>query len=150
MRLSAVCIAGIVLVLMAGPVVAEEPVSPQPSPRVLPARRARKFDAGGIVISPKNKENAVYTVVHLGGISAEKFGEASAKKKPSLTCEEQDCRLAATISGGKKRPTIGILLVFETPKDAQRCILSIGDYDALHFVAESEIRESISSTEALR
>lgn len=144
MRLSAVCIAGIVLLLIAGSVAAQEPVSPQPSPRVLSARRTHKFDAGGIVIGPKNKENSVLTIVQLGDMSAEEFGKERGKKKPSLTCEKRDCSLAASSSGGKKRPLIGILLVFETPKDTQKCILSIGDHDALYFVAEAQIRESIS------
>lgn len=141
MRLSAFCIA---LALMAGSVPAQEPVSP----KVLSAKRTHKYDHMGMVTEPKDKDNSVLTVVQVGDISLEEFGKQEGKKKPSLTCEKQDCSLAITTSGGRKK--ILILLVFTTPKDAQKCTLSFGDYGALDFVAEAEVRESVSAMDYLK
>ncbi len=150
MRLSTVCVTGIVLVMMVGSVAAQEPVSPQSSLKVLSARRAHKFDAGGIVIGPKDKQNSVLTIVQLGGMSPEELEKEQVKKRPSLTCDKLDCRLDATALGGKKHPRMGMLLVFETPKDAQNCTLSFGDHDALDVTAGAEIRDLISEMEYLK
>ena len=63
------------------------------------------------------------------------------RRKKSLTCEERDCPLAMTTTGGKTKTVI--LLVFSAPKDQQKCKLSFGDHDSLDFVAEMEISESV-------
>jgi hypothetical protein len=99
-------------------------------------------------VEAKDKEKAVLTVVHLGDISLEEYGKRTAKKGPSLTCEKQDCSLVTTTSGGRARPLI--LLVFSTPKDAQKCALSLGNQEPLNFVADADVRESVSVSEYLK
>lgn len=141
MRLSAVII---VLALMAGAVPAQQPVSP----KVLSAKRTHKYGPAGMVSEPKDKDKSVLTVVQVGDISLEEFAKQEAKKKPSLTCEKRDCALAITTAGGRGK--ILVLLVFTTPKDATKCTLSFGDYSALDFVAEAEVRDLISVADYLK
>jgi hypothetical protein len=141
MRLFAVCIA---LAPLVGLIAAQEPAAPT----VLSAKRTLKYDHAGMVTEPKDKSRQVLTVVQLGGISLEEFVKQQAKKGASLTCEKEDCRLAVTTSGGKKQ--VLILLVFTTPKEAQKCTLSMGDYSALDVAAEAEVRDSISPADYLK
>jgi hypothetical protein len=138
MRLSSLCIA---LALMAGSVPAQKP----DSAKVLSAKRTHKYEHWGMVTEPKDKEKSVLTVVQVEDIPPRDFAAQQAK----LTCEERDCPLASITSYGRKNKVL-TLLVFTTPRDAQKCALSFVGQEPLNFVADAEIRESVSVSEYLK